>query len=96
MTEAIGNAIYMVFVVFCGMGLVGLIYYFILVLIGLGSNIINMVMTAGAIFFLHHYFISGGVKEASEFNFIFWEPGVFVFAPIGAVVTVLFVYMFAD
>jgi len=93
--ETVGEIIYTICVVFMCMSLVGLIYYFILVAIGLASNIINMLMFAGGIFVLHHIFISGG-KEASEFSFLYWEAGVFIFAPVVATLTVLFVYIVGD
>ncbi len=88
MTEAIGNIIYMVFVVFCGMSVVGLLYFLFLVILGLTTDIITMTMTAGAIFFMY-VTVFGGSDPSQEFNFICWSPGIWIFAPISAFIIVV-------
>ncbi len=93
--EAVGEAIYTIFVVFMGMSVVGILYFGLLVILGLVTDLITMVIFAGSIFFIYVTFFGGG-DPSQEFNFICWGPGIWVFAPIGAFVTVLFVYMFAD
>lgn len=93
--EAIGEIFYTLFVVFMGMSLVGILYFGFLVILGLVTDIITMLITAGSIFFIY-VTVFGGGDPSQEFNFICWSPGIWVFAPVTATVTVLLVYMFGD
>lgn len=95
MTEAIGEIIYTLLVVVMGMSLVGILYFVFLVILGLVSDIITMSITAGAIFFLY-VTIFGGGDPSQGFNFICWEPGIWIFAPISAFVIVLFANIVGD
>ena len=93
--EAVGEILYTISVVFMGMSLVGILYYVFLVIVGLTTDIISMVILAGSIFFIYVTFFGGG-DPSQEFNFLCWGPGIWVFAPVTATVTVLFVYMLGD
>ena len=93
--EALGEMLYTISVVFMGMSLVGILYFGFLVILGLVTDIITMLITAGSIFFIYVTFFGGG-DPSQEFNLLCWGPGIWVFAPACAVVTVLFVYMLGD
>jgi len=93
--ETISETIYTITVVFMCMSFVGILYYILLIMIGLGSNIINMVMFAGAIFFIY-VTVLGGTSGDQAFSFIFWWPGVFIISPTVATLTVLFFYIVGD
>lgn len=78
------------------MSLVGIVYYLVLVGYGLSSNIITMLTGAVSIFLLYALLLGSPAESYSRFNFICWEPGIFIIAPVAAAVTVLFICIVKD
>ena len=93
MWAEIWECVTLVLKLFCFLGVVGFLYYLVLVGMGL-ENIATMITSSVGLLFL--YFIIFGELEIKETLFSFWNPACLMLSPAMAVVTVVLIWFGQD